>query len=74
MRLLNTFTLKIEEFFDSKIPIYVILSHTWGNEEVTFQDMQTSEAEKKAGYSKIKKCCVQSAKDGYDYIWIDTCW
>ena len=74
MRLLNTDTLKIEEFFGHEIPSYVILSHTWGNEEVTLQDMATSEAVKKAGYSKIRNCCTRSAKDGYKYVWIDTCW
>ncbi|KAF5363040.1 hypothetical protein D9758_012636 [Tetrapyrgos nigripes] len=39
MRLLNTKTLRLEEFFD-EIPPYAILSHTWEDEEVTFQDIQ----------------------------------
>lgn len=38
MRLINTRTLEIQEFFDTDIPRYAILSHTWGAEEVTFQD------------------------------------
>jgi hypothetical protein len=38
MRLLQTRTLKFEEFFDNAIPEYAILSHTWGAEEVSFQD------------------------------------
>jgi hypothetical protein len=73
MRLLNTNTLKVEEFF-SKVPSYAILSHTWGKEEVTLQDMQTDQAKQKAGYSKVRGCCIRAAQDGYDYVWIDTCW
>jgi hypothetical protein len=33
---------KLEEFFGSDIPPYAILSHTWGREEVTFQDLASS--------------------------------
>src|SRR3569833_619361 len=40
MRLINVKTYIIEEFFGDRIPKYAILSHTWGDEEVTFQDMQ----------------------------------
>ncbi|KAF5363045.1 hypothetical protein D9758_012633 [Tetrapyrgos nigripes] len=40
MCLLNTKTLRVQEFF-TYIPCYAILSHTWeGAEEVTFQDIQ----------------------------------
>lgn len=36
MRLINTTDLRITEFFDDK-PQYAILSHTWGADELTFQ-------------------------------------
>ncbi|KAF5318370.1 hypothetical protein D9758_018675 [Tetrapyrgos nigripes] len=39
-RLLNTKTLRVQEFF-TEIPRYAILSHTWEDEEVTFQDIQS---------------------------------
>ncbi|KAF5363018.1 hypothetical protein D9758_012654 [Tetrapyrgos nigripes] len=39
MRLLHTRTLRVQEFF-TYIPRYAILSHTWEDEEVTFQDIQ----------------------------------
>ncbi|KAK2775654.1 het domain-containing protein [Colletotrichum kahawae] len=39
MRLINVDTLELEEFFDDSIPRYAILSHTWGQEEVSFQDL-----------------------------------
>jgi hypothetical protein len=77
MRLLNTFTLKLEDFFNRTIPPYVILSHTWGEDEITYQDMRgmtTSELEKKASYSKLQGACAQAKEDGFKYIWIDTCW
>lgn len=75
MRLLNTSTLKLELFFGCELPIYAILSHTWGEDEVTLQDMSTpAEAEKKAGYAKLSGCCKKAVEDGYSYVWIDTCW
>ncbi|KAF2009888.1 HET-domain-containing protein [Aaosphaeria arxii CBS 175.79] len=40
MRLLNVDTLEFEFFTDiRRIPDYVILSHTWGSEEVSYQEM-----------------------------------
>ncbi|KAF2109382.1 heterokaryon incompatibility protein-domain-containing protein [Lophiotrema nucula] len=39
MRLLNAQTLEFELFLGDPKPKYVILSHTWGNEEVTYQEM-----------------------------------
>jgi hypothetical protein len=73
MRLLHSSTLRLEEFLDSEIPDYAILSHTWGKEEVSFQDMQGRNAEEREGYSKIKKCCDLAVADGFRYVWIDTC-
>lgn len=40
MRLLNTTSLTLHEFFGNSIPSYAILSHRWEDEEVTFQDLQ----------------------------------
>jgi hypothetical protein len=40
MRLLNSTTIKLHEFIGSQIPPYAILSHTWDEEEVSFQDLQ----------------------------------
>ena len=57
------------------IPPYAILSHTWGedNEEVTFQDLEQGVGKSKAGYRKIRFCEDQAARDGLQYVWIDTC-
>jgi hypothetical protein len=73
MRLINVRTLAIEQFFGSDIPHYAILSHTWGNEEVTFQDWQDiSLASSKSGYAKILGACEQAKRSNLDYIWVDT--
>ncbi|TDZ31943.1 Vegetative incompatibility protein HET-E-1 [Colletotrichum spinosum] len=55
MRLINTSTLALEEFFGDSVPPYAILSHTWGPEEVTFQDWQDlAKAREKKGFRKIE--------------------
>lgn len=73
MRLLNTSTLALEEFYGSAIPEYAILSHRWLDDEVSFQDLQAGRATNKAGYAKIKLCCTQAVQDGLAYAWVDTC-
>ena len=73
MRLLNTNTIELLQFSGDEVPPYAILSHTWGQQEALFQDVQTGEADRKSGYEKIKKCCELAAKDGFEYAWIDTC-
>ncbi len=57
------------------IPPYVILSHTWGDddEEVTFQDLVQNVGKSKPGYRKIRFCEEQASRDGLQYVWVDTC-
>ena len=73
MRLLNTKHLYFEEFFDSKIPKYAILSHRWEEDEVSLQDFLCGKRKNGAGYLKITNCCIMAAKRGFDWVWIDTC-
>ncbi|KDR74963.1 hypothetical protein GALMADRAFT_249933 [Galerina marginata CBS 339.88] len=74
MHLLNVHTFKLEHFSDSKRrPDYAILSHTWGDDEVSFLDLPAPAARSMAGYAKVKKCCEQGIQDGFEYVWIDTC-
>jgi hypothetical protein len=40
MQLLNSTTLDFQVFGDGALLPYAILSHTWGNEEVSYQDHQ----------------------------------
>lgn len=77
MRLLNT---NIDQpqlvDFPGKKPSYAILSHTWGDGEVTLQDLQQpgQSYKSKPGFSKLLGCCNQAKKDGFEFVWIDTCW
>lgn len=57
----------------SSIPPYAILSHRWTDGEVSFADMNSGLAESKKGYMKLRNCCWHALRDGYRYIWIDTC-
>jgi hypothetical protein len=54
------------------VPAYAILSHTWGKEEVLFQDIQVgadmSKTVSKAGWRKIQFCAKQAAADGLEYF------
>jgi ankyrin repeat protein len=74
MRLLNTENLRVEEFRDSEVEPYAILSHTWHDDEVTFQDMENRDKAKiKKGYEKVKECSSLAKPNRFKYIWIDTC-
>ena len=73
MRLLHTATFQFEEFFDSNVPKYAILSHRWGDGEVTFQDFDTGRAETQPGFVKIISCCSLAQSRGFEWVWIDTC-
>ncbi|KAK4465150.1 conidial yellow pigment biosynthesis polyketide synthase [Cladorrhinum samala] len=77
MRLIDVKTFELHEFHGDNVPVYVILSHVWGPDEVTFADMQTGSlrtaAEKKQGFSKLAACCQQAISDEYKWAWVDTC-
>jgi hypothetical protein len=75
MRLLNARTLQVEEFIGTDIPPYAILSHTWTDDEVSFQDitLHRSLAFEKSGYRKIRWCAAQTLADGLTHCWADTC-
>ena len=72
MRLLNISTFTVEEFYND-IPEYAILSHTWGEGEVLLQHLQNGTGRTMKGWPKIEGCCLLAAKDGWNYVWIDTC-
>lgn len=85
MRLINVETYELKELFTDKMPPYAILSHTWGAEEVTFQDWvrfvdesvkgqstKYQSIKDKAGFKKIKGACLQAKKDSIQWLWCDT--
>ncbi|KAK9784096.1 hypothetical protein SCAR479_00655 [Seiridium cardinale] len=73
MRLLNVYTRSFEEYFDNNVPPYAILSHTWENEEVSFQEFHRPETTNKSGFKKIEQFCLRAIDCGLNYGWVDTC-
>jgi hypothetical protein len=57
------------------IPLYGILSHTWGpdSDEVTYQDIIKGTGKDKKGHEKIRFCAEKAKQDGLRHFWIDTC-
>lgn len=74
LRILDNGDINPPEEFLKDIPPYAILSHTWGDDEVTFQDLFNKKvAKKKLGYKKIEFCGFQARRDDLQYFWVDTC-
>ncbi|KAI1335414.1 heterokaryon incompatibility protein-domain-containing protein [Xylariaceae sp. FL0016] len=76
VRLINSNTRRLEEFPEGKVPPYAILSHRWGpdDEEISFQEALSGEIVKVGpGRDKFDGCRSQAARDGFEYVWIDTC-
>lgn len=75
MRLINTTTMKLEQFMGVQdVPAYTILSHTWGEGEVTLPDFAHLEvANLEKGFAKIEHTCRQARLNGIGYAWVDTC-
>lgn len=77
MRLLDTDKLEVVSMRDDAIPPYAVLSHTWGVEEVSLQDMQCFSAKKSPknsqGLKKVLAAAKLAAFHDYRWIWIDTC-
>jgi hypothetical protein len=65
--------LSLIERTGDNIPQYAILSHTWEDGEVIYNDLAERTGQNKPGYSKIKFCVEQAARDGLQYSWVDTC-
>ncbi|KAF4337494.1 beta transducin [Fusarium beomiforme] len=73
MWLINTTTIKLERADDVESTPYAILSHTWGDDEVTFEDMMQGRGKDKKGYTKVVKTCELAKQRGLNYAWLDTC-
>ncbi|KAI6158993.1 heterokaryon incompatibility protein-domain-containing protein [Pisolithus thermaeus] len=66
---------------DDEVAHYAILSHRWGAEvdykEMTglmkMQERKRNQVRLRSGYQKIIESCKQAMKDGYKWLWIDTC-
>jgi hypothetical protein len=77
MRLLNAKTFTLADFNNEGIvPDYAILSHTWGDDEVTFKDLAElprQQLDSKRAWEKVEKCCIKAIKWDLDWVWINTC-
>src|SRR6478609_4741880 len=77
MRLLNVVDERLESFFDeNEIPPYGVLSHRWGKDEITFQDLtqgSLQDFQDRQSFSKIWYLLDRADKDGLSYVWVDTC-
>jgi hypothetical protein len=74
MWLINTETLTLESVVNPESVEYAILSHTWEEEEVSFQEFQNSRlARKRKGFAKIEMTCYLARDQGYRYAWVDAC-
>lgn len=78
MRLLNTRTLELESVGDAPGK-YAVLSHTWGSEELLFDDVCDADKLREArwkqtkGFRKVSTACEIALKQGLTYLWVDTC-
>jgi hypothetical protein len=74
MRLLETSSLNLHEFFGDSIPPYAILSHRWEGAEVIFQDLEAGiTSQKESSFAKISGYCRQAAVYGWKLAWADSC-
>ncbi|KAI1654407.1 HET-domain-containing protein [Daldinia decipiens] len=74
MWLINTGNHQLEFVNEPEEYTYAILSHTWEDDEVSFQDFQIpGKVYKENGFGKIVRTCQLAASRGLRYAWIDTC-
>ncbi|KAI1432268.1 HET-domain-containing protein [Xylaria sp. CBS 124048] len=83
MRLIDVKTYELKEFFN-QVPPYAILSHTWGSEEVKFEEYllatdrnnargaAANAIKQRAGFAKIMGACRRAQEDKLQYLWCDT--
>jgi hypothetical protein len=72
MRLLNTSTFELREFFGKNIPVYAVLSYRWEDEEATLPNLQNGSGKLLRSWSKIENCCAEARRWGLNYSRIDT--
>ncbi len=86
MRLINIYTRKLEEFYDTARPKYFILSHRWEADEITYKDFIKGRGAACRGYRKVEELCafarLQNENDALketfggsavEWVWVDTC-
>lgn len=84
----NLESLRLVEFLGDLPKEYAIVSHTWGADEITFEKFNALSAtsslanisrddeaktQSPPGLSKIRNAAALAKKQGFDYLWVDTC-
>ena len=73
---------KVLKFGNDEETEYAILSHRWIVQEVDYDEMvelakmdrkERDEIRQCDGYRKILQSCEQAQRDGYGWLWVDTC-
>ncbi|KAF2675092.1 hypothetical protein BT63DRAFT_359876, partial [Microthyrium microscopicum] len=81
MRLINTSSFKLRSFDGNDVPPpYAILSHTWGPDEISFEQRDRLLRSKDPGFvisskgaMKIALFCETAKAAGFQWAWADTC-
>lgn len=74
MRLIDCSTLTLHSVEISQAPSYVVLSHTWTDDEVLFEDMRDLFVrQNREGWGKIETTCQRANIAGLRFAWVDTC-
>ena len=75
MRLLNTGTKELRDFQLDTVPPYLILSHRWEEDEVSYKDITkpNRRPSKLNGWAKLRSFCCLAEEDGWEWVWMDTC-
>ena len=75
MWLINNCTKRLEFIQNPEKGTYAILSHTWGNNELSFQQCQDGIPATRTGegLEKILKTCELALQRDLRYSWVDTC-
>jgi hypothetical protein len=75
MRLINIDSLQLEEFVGHDVPPYAILSHTWGADEISFQELRDHNQRIDAGIDTHSTLIsLPDRKPGGWRKVADTCW
>ena len=64
--------MQLTSFEEAIKPRYAILSHTWGTNELSFQEFQRG-VRAKEGFKKIEYARKQAKRDNLQYVWADVC-
>jgi len=71
MHLIHCKDFSLKYYHGPAVVKYLILSHTWGDDEVTFSDMNNNlrGAKQKQGFKKIKGICSMARFEGIPFAW-----